>query len=102
MRRCGNCNQVGHNRRTCSQAGSFQPILRSTAPKKTRRRKAIINPVVNTLYNCPGINGIGRHTVYVLESDSSISFVMDKQGSMRGGGGGAYHCPKHGCFMTLA
>ncbi len=92
MRKCGNCDQVGHNRRTCRKTGSFQPVLR-------RKPVAVVNPVVNTRYLCPGINGIGSHIVHVLEGDTTLSFIMDKQAS-RGGGG--YFCPKHNCPMTLA
>ena len=95
MRKCGNCNKPGHNRRTCNDPyGSRQPVLRSGA-------RVVAKPVVQTRYNCPGINGVGSHTVYVLESDSTLSFIKDKQ-SMRGGAAGGYHCPKHGCFMPRA
>jgi len=102
MRRCGNCNQTGHNRRTCNQAGSYQPVLRSAISKQPHQPRVAIKPVVQTQYNCPGINGVGSHTVYVLESDSTLSFIMDKQRSVRGGTAGGYHCPKHGCAMTRA
>ncbi len=105
MRKCGNCNKPGHNRRTCNDPyGSRQPILRRGPPPRQPRQpqpQPFISPVVKVTYSCPGINGVGSHTFCVLESDSSFAIIMPKERAQAGGGGNpVLYCPTHKCRLT--
>ncbi len=107
MRRCGNCGQTGHNRRTCNGSGSggggggFYGGGGGMQPRQPRRQD-VRRAAVKTLFNCSGGRNGNSHTLYMLVSDSAIAVIVPRSTVQRGGGAKTYYCPTHGCRITKA
>lgn len=103
MRRCGNCGQTGHNRRTCGGGGGGGGGgFYGGGDMQSHRRQGVTRAAVKTLFNCSGGRNGNSHTLYMLVSNSAIAVIVPRSPMLRGGGAQTYYCPTHGCRITKA